>query len=127
MFCEAKATCPEWFRLSPRARQGTPGATLVITAKCLRLERLVYSTFTFFYLQPDLQNWDGTFEGPADTILRQHAAQSGLRPADEKMAQWVEFIRLHVNQPLNFKLFANIIASVTDPLNNGLYSDDEVI
>uniref|UniRef100_A0A0A9YAH0 Protein unc-13 D n=1 Tax=Lygus hesperus TaxID=30085 RepID=A0A0A9YAH0_LYGHE len=76
--------------------------------------------------KPDLQTWDGSFEGPADVILRQHAAQSGLRPADEKMAQWVEFGRLHANQPLNFKLFSSIIYSVTDPLNNGLYSDDEM-
>ncbi|XP_014244942.1 protein unc-13 homolog 4B isoform X2 [Cimex lectularius] len=76
--------------------------------------------------KPDLETWDGTFTGPADVILRQHAAQSGLRPADERMAQWVEYIRLHVNQPLNFRLLSSIITSIVDPLHNGLYSDDEI-
>ncbi|XP_073994154.1 C2 and C2B_Munc13-like domain-containing protein staccato isoform X3 [Rhodnius prolixus] len=76
--------------------------------------------------KPDFPKWNGKFTGPAEIILRQHATQCGLRLADEKMAEWVEFIRLHQSQPLNFQLFATIIAAIKDALSNGLYSEDEV-
>ncbi|KAK9497100.1 hypothetical protein O3M35_004477 [Rhynocoris fuscipes] len=74
----------------------------------------------------DTATWDGKFKGAADIILRQHATQCGLRLADERMTQWVEFTNLHINNPINFNLFKDIIIDIKEPLLNGLYSEDEI-
>lgn len=74
----------------------------------------------------DPKEWDGDFPEPANTILRQHAAQSGLRPADECLARWLEFTRFHTTQQLNFSLFEKVLEQIIQPLKNGLYSDEEV-
>ncbi|XP_075222315.1 C2 and C2B_Munc13-like domain-containing protein staccato isoform X2 [Lycorma delicatula] len=70
--------------------------------------------------------WNGKFSGPAETILRQHLAQSGLNVTDNALAQWVEFSSIHVNHPLSFQLFSNLVKILIHPINNGLFSDEEI-
>ncbi|XP_014272983.1 protein unc-13 homolog 4B isoform X1 [Halyomorpha halys] len=74
----------------------------------------------------DPKEWDGEFPELANTILRQHTAQSGLQPADEYMARWLEFIRFHSGQPFCYSLFLKVLDKIIQPLKNGLYSDEEV-
>ncbi|CAH1393927.1 unnamed protein product, partial [Nezara viridula] len=73
----------------------------------------------------DPKEWDGEFPEPANTILRQHTAQSGLKPSDEYMARWLEFIRFHTNQPFCFSLFLKTLEKIIQTLKSGLYSNEQ--
>lgn len=69
--------------------------------------------------------WCGKFSESAETILRQHLAQSSLGPTDEALAQWVEYSNVHVTHTLDFALFADILQKLMHPMTNGLLSEEE--
>jgi len=70
--------------------------------------------------------WAGEWDPRAETILRQHAVQSGLTPAQQALAKWSEFIAVHVDHPLSFIVFAELVAQLKGPLAAGQLSADEV-
>ncbi|XP_041980361.1 protein unc-13 homolog 4B isoform X3 [Aricia agestis] len=70
--------------------------------------------------------WCGNFSAPAEAILTQHAAQSGLCPADNALAQWVVYCALTVDHPLSFTLFNNLLDKITKPLQSGLINEEDV-
>lgn len=77
-------------------------------------------------MQNESGEWDGKFQESAETILRQHLAQSSLGPTDEAMAQWIEYSNIHVTHTLSFALFADILQKLMHPMTNGLLSEEEV-
>lgn len=60
--------------------------------------------------------WSGKFNQMADTIITQHAAQSGLTDADTAFAQWSVYTEVHQQHPLSFELFENIIDVLIEPV-----------
>lgn len=70
--------------------------------------------------------WSGNFSSLAKDILTQHVAQSGLSSAAVSLAQWVEFSTVHVDHPLSFVLFNNLLEKLTRSIQNGTLSDDEM-
>lgn len=70
--------------------------------------------------------WRGEFSEGAATIIRQHAVQSGLSAADETLAQWVEFCSVHIDHPLSFTLFAQLIDKLKKNIEDGHLSSDEL-
>ncbi|XP_066997069.2 protein unc-13 homolog 4B isoform X2 [Anabrus simplex] len=69
--------------------------------------------------------WSGNFPNPAETILTQHLVQCGLSQTDVVLSQWVEFITVHVDHPLSFKVFAMLLEKLVKPLQNSLLSQDD--
>lgn len=77
-------------------------------------------------LQNESGEWNGKFHESAETILRQHLAQSSLGLTDEALAQWIEYSNINVTHTLNFALFADILQKLMEPITNGLLSEEEV-
>lgn len=63
--------------------------------------------------------WCGNFSAPAEAILTQHAAQSGLTPTDNCLAQWSVFCAVTPDHPLSFALFNQLLDKLTKPLQSG--------
>ncbi|CAH2982555.1 unnamed protein product [Chilo suppressalis] len=70
--------------------------------------------------------WCGNFSGPAESILTQHAAQSGLSPTDNSLAQWSVYCAVTADHPLSFALFNHLLDKLAKPLQAGLVSEEEV-
>ncbi|XP_047522377.1 protein unc-13 homolog 4B isoform X6 [Pieris napi] len=70
--------------------------------------------------------WCGNFSAPAEGILTQHAAQSGLTQNDNLLAQWLVFCAVTVDHPLSFALFNNLLEKITKPLQSGLVNEEDV-
>ncbi|XP_028162943.1 protein unc-13 homolog 4B isoform X3 [Ostrinia furnacalis] len=69
--------------------------------------------------------WCGNFSAPAEAILTQHAAQSGLTPTDNCLAQWSVFCAVTPDHPLSFALFNQLLDKLTKPLQSGLVSEED--
>ncbi|EEB13180.1 conserved hypothetical protein [Pediculus humanus corporis] len=74
----------------------------------------------------DPYEWNGNFSSLAKDILTQHIAQSGLTTSSVLLAQWIEFISVHSDHPLNFILFKNILLKLTTTIHAGNLQDDEL-
>ncbi|XP_046623999.1 protein unc-13 homolog 4B isoform X3 [Neodiprion virginianus] len=70
--------------------------------------------------------WCGRWSGPAEAIILQHSAQRGLLARNVTLAQWVEYIRVHQEHPLSFTLFNKLALDLLRPMENNLFSDDEI-
>lgn len=70
--------------------------------------------------------WCGNFSAPAEAILTQHAAQSGLSQTDNCLAQWVVFCALTIDHPLSFTLFNNLFDKISKPLQSGKFPQDSL-
>ncbi|KAG6450866.1 hypothetical protein O3G_MSEX006811 [Manduca sexta] len=70
--------------------------------------------------------WNGNFSGPAEAILTQHIAQSGLTPLDSSLVQWSVYCAVTVDHPLSFTLFNELLDKITKPLQSGLVSEEDV-
>ncbi|XP_013138125.1 PREDICTED: BAI1-associated protein 3 isoform X2 [Papilio polytes] len=70
--------------------------------------------------------WCGNFSAPAEAILTQHAAQSGLSQTDNWLAQWTVYCAVTTNHPLSFALFNQLLEKVTKPLQAGLVNEEDV-
>ncbi|XP_045499382.1 protein unc-13 homolog 4B isoform X2 [Colias croceus] len=70
--------------------------------------------------------WCGNFSAPAEGILTQHAAQSGLTQTDNMLAQWLVFCAVTVDHPLSFALFNNLLEKIAKPLQSGLVNEEDV-
>ncbi|CAK1555317.1 unnamed protein product [Leptosia nina] len=70
--------------------------------------------------------WCGNFSAPAEGILTQHAAQSGLTQTDNLLAQWLVFCAVTVDHPLSFALFNILLDKITKPLQSGLVNEEDV-
>ena len=71
--------------------------------------------------------WSGKFSHHADTIITQHAAQSGLTAIDVAFAQWSIYSEVHQKHPLSYDLFECILANLVRPIQtNSVSHDDEL-
>ncbi|XP_068633803.1 protein unc-13 homolog 4B isoform X1 [Battus philenor] len=70
--------------------------------------------------------WCGNFSAPAEAILTQHAAQSGLCQTDNWLAQWAVFCAVTTDHPLSFALFNQLLEKITKPLQSGLVNEEDV-
>nr|XP_018917133.1 PREDICTED: protein unc-13 homolog 4B isoform X1 [Bemisia tabaci] len=73
-----------------------------------------------------IYKWEGEFSLPAETIIRQHAAQSNLNMTNQSLARWIEFTWIHIDHPLSFTVFAELSSSILQPLLSGLLSEEEI-
>lgn len=96
---------------------------------------LVVSPFNFIifknliylnYLKVEAYQWNGNFSSLAKDILTQHIAQSGLNTTSVILAQWIEFTAVHVEHPLSFLLFKNILSKLSSSIQAGNLQGDEV-
>ncbi|KAL1461867.1 hypothetical protein WDU94_013734 [Cyamophila willieti] len=64
--------------------------------------------------------WKGEFDPLAQTLMRQHVAQSNLTPTDQSLAEFAEFVDIHYDHPLSFTLFKDLMEQIihTLPLSN---------
>lgn len=69
--------------------------------------------------------WSGKFSHPAETIITQHAAQSGLTDIDVAFAQWSIYTEIHHKHPLAFGLFNDILEKLIRPIQTNTVSHDE--
>lgn len=70
--------------------------------------------------------WCGNFSAPAEAILTQHVAQSGLNQNENYLAQWSVYCAVTVEHPLSFTLFNNILEKVAKPLQSGVVKEEDV-
>uniref|UniRef100_A0A8D8SPF7 BAI1-associated protein 3 n=2 Tax=Cacopsylla melanoneura TaxID=428564 RepID=A0A8D8SPF7_9HEMI len=71
-----------------------------------------------YYLEKDQiepYKWRGDFGLLAQTLMRQHVVQSNLTTTDKSLAEFVEFVSVHVNnQPLSFTVFTALLDTFVD-------------
>lgn len=70
--------------------------------------------------------WCGNFSAPAEAILTQHAAQSGLSQTDNNLVQWAVYCAVTTDHPLSFALFNTLLDKITKPLQSGLVNEEDV-
>ncbi|XP_072932693.1 protein unc-13 homolog 4B [Epargyreus clarus] len=70
--------------------------------------------------------WCGNFSAPAEAVLTQHAAQSGLNQLDNHLAQWIVFCAITADHPLSFALFNSLLDKIAKPLQSGLINEEDV-
>uniref|UniRef100_A0A8D8U3A5 BAI1-associated protein 3 n=1 Tax=Cacopsylla melanoneura TaxID=428564 RepID=A0A8D8U3A5_9HEMI len=58
--------------------------------------------------------WKGEFDILAQTLIRQHVAQSNLSPTDQSLAEFAEFVAVHLDHPLSFTVFSNLLDHLID-------------
>lgn len=71
--------------------------------------------------------WSGQFSLMAETIIKQHQAQSGLTDVDVAFAQWAVFSEVHQQHPLSFELFDKILGNLIRPIQTHKVSHQEEI
>lgn len=70
--------------------------------------------------------WCGRWSAPAEAIINQHRTQRGLLTRNVALAEWVEFVRVHQEHPISFTLFNTLAIELLRPIENNLFSDDEI-
>ncbi|XP_049872647.1 protein unc-13 homolog 4B isoform X2 [Pectinophora gossypiella] len=70
--------------------------------------------------------WCGNFSAPAESVLTQHTAQSGLTQNDNNLAQWSVYCAVTPDHPLSFALFNQLLDKLTKPLQAGLINEEDV-
>ncbi|XP_069677889.1 protein unc-13 homolog 4B isoform X4 [Periplaneta americana] len=81
--------------------------------------------FSKFKLGVEHYQWSGKFSHSAETIITQHMVQCGMTATAVTLAQWVEFINVHVDHPLSFIVFSLLLQKLVRPVQNGHISEDE--
>lgn len=61
--------------------------------------------------------WCGKFSEPAVAIITQHCAQSGITPNLRELAQWSAYTTVHLNYPLAFDVFDNLLDKMQKNFN----------
>lgn len=126
-----------WFNLSKKSklrRQGVVKVRLNFSSeKNSQVAAQEHRHLLRILLLHELENskvapywWCGNFSGPAEAILTQHVAQSGLSPTDNALAQWSVYCALTVDHPLSFALFNMLLEKITKPLQSGLIKEEDV-
>ncbi|XP_021207893.2 protein unc-13 homolog 4B isoform X2 [Bombyx mori] len=70
--------------------------------------------------------WCGNFSAPAEAILTQHVAQSGLSQLDNSLVQWSVYCAVTPDHPLSFNLFNTLLDKLTKPLQSSLVIEEDV-
>lgn len=70
--------------------------------------------------------WCGNFSAPAEAILTQHVAQSGLSQLDNSLVQWSVYCAVTPDHPLSFNLFNTLLDKLTKPLQSSLIIEEDV-
>lgn len=70
--------------------------------------------------------WAGTFSVHAEAIISQHSAQSGINQINNFMAQWTVYSAIHVDHPLSFALFTNLLNKLSRSIETNLICDEEI-
>lgn len=68
--------------------------------------------------------WSGKFSDQGEAVVAQHSAQSGITPSIRALAQWSSYTSIHVNHPLAFKLFENLLEKLQRHFND-ISTDDQ--
>lgn len=68
--------------------------------------------------------WCGTYSPQAEALLTQHGVQSGLNQTQLAFAQWCVYCNVHLEHPLSFTLFCNLIDKLIKPLQASGYEED---
>lgn len=71
--------------------------------------------------------WSGKFGGPADAILTQNAAQSGLNASQLALAEYSVFAGIHTRHPLSYALFESLLDKIVKALQTKVAYDSEEI
>uniref|UniRef100_A0A336MP88 CSON004614 protein n=1 Tax=Culicoides sonorensis TaxID=179676 RepID=A0A336MP88_CULSO len=69
--------------------------------------------------------WSGKFSSEGETILTQHAAQSGLTQSDLALSRWSVFCEVHSDHPLAFSLFDGLLDKIVRTIQSRA-SEEEV-
>ncbi|KAF7995549.1 hypothetical protein HCN44_006656 [Aphidius gifuensis] len=70
--------------------------------------------------------WSGCWSSPAEVLIQQHIVQRGLLLRNVSLAQWIEYSKIHQQHPLNYSIFNKLAIELLRPLENGLFSNDEI-
>ncbi|XP_044739455.1 protein unc-13 homolog 4B isoform X2 [Chrysoperla carnea] len=70
--------------------------------------------------------WCGNYSAQAESLITQHAAQSGLNPNEQALCQWVVYTQVHADHPLSFTLFSNLLDKLIRPLQSNSFCEEEV-
>lgn len=70
--------------------------------------------------------WAGKFSSQGDTILTQHAAQSGLTQSDIALARWSVFCEVHCEHPLAFSLLDGILEKIVRTIQSPGTGKEEI-
>ncbi|CAB3254752.1 unnamed protein product [Arctia plantaginis] len=126
-----------WFSLSKKSklkRQGVVKVRLNFSSeKNAQVAAQEHRHLLRIILLHELENskvapywWCGNFSAPAEAILTQHAAQSGLSLADNNLVQWAVYCAVTTDHPLSFALFNSLLDKITKPLQSGLVNEEDV-
>ncbi|XP_026688520.1 protein unc-13 homolog 4B-like [Diaphorina citri] len=58
--------------------------------------------------------WKGEFDLLAQTLIRQHVAQSNVSTSDQSLAEFSEFVAVHLDHPLSFTVFSHLLDHLID-------------
>lgn len=70
--------------------------------------------------------WCGNFSAPAEAILTQHAAQSGINQLENSLVQWSVYCAVTPDHPLSFTLFNQLLDKISKPLQSALINEEDV-
>ncbi|KAG8239010.1 hypothetical protein J437_LFUL005067, partial [Ladona fulva] len=70
--------------------------------------------------------WKGDFSSKGEILLNQHLAQAGINVYHQLLAQWIEYVNVHVEHPIHFVVFSRLMESLVVPLQSTTpFSDEE--
>lgn len=64
--------------------------------------------------QIEAYKWKGEFDLLAQTLIRQHVAQSNVSTSDQSLAEFSEFVAVHLDHPLSFTVFSHLLDHLID-------------
>ncbi|KAJ9590096.1 hypothetical protein L9F63_016775 [Diploptera punctata] len=70
--------------------------------------------------------WSGEFSNLSEVILTHHRVQSGLTSVSVTLAQWIEYINVHILHPLAFSVFIPLLETLAKALQEELLTDEQV-
>ncbi|KAJ4435779.1 hypothetical protein ANN_18398 [Periplaneta americana] len=77
-------------------------------------------------LKEESLKWNGKWSNSAERIITEHHVQCGLPALCVTLAEWIEYINVHVLHPLSYSIFPPLLKKLVQAIQDGTMTEEEV-
>ncbi|XP_069677867.1 protein unc-13 homolog 4B-like [Periplaneta americana] len=96
---------------------------------CQQHRQLLYNVLLHEILtsKEESLKWNGKWSNSAERIITEHHVQCGLPALCVTLAEWIEYINVHVLHPLSYSIFPPLLKKLVQAIQDGTMTEEEEI